>query len=159
MKKETWRVIPGSFNRYYVSDQGRVKSYAVYAEGRILSPGRMTGGHLSVALGRGNSRCVHELVLSAFVGPRPEGHECLHINGNPSDNRLENLRWGTRSENLRDKVRHDQCKLKYAQVVEIKAALKNYRRGLQRELAKKYGVAECTISAIKMGRTHDYIVG
>lgn len=34
-------------------------------------------------------------------GPRPAGCEALHLNHAPSDNRVENLRWGTRSENLK----------------------------------------------------------
>lgn len=103
---ETWKVIPGYEGQYEVSDQGRVKSYRRYKEGRILRPGRMPAGHLSVALGRRNSQCVHKLVLLAFVGAPPHKHECLHANGDPSDNRLINLRWGTRTENIRDSIRH-----------------------------------------------------
>ena len=105
--QEVWKAIPGYEGRYEVSDQGRVKSYRRgYVSGRILKPGRMPAGHLSVALGRGNSQCVHKLVLLTFVGPPPARHECLHINGIPSDNRLCNLRWGTRSENMRDAYAH-----------------------------------------------------
>ena len=48
---------------------------------------------------------VHRVVLEAFVGPCPEGHEACHNNGNPSDNRLENLRWDTKSANALDRVR------------------------------------------------------
>jgi len=103
---ETWKVIPGYEGLYEVSDQGNVKTFRRGANGRLLKPGRMPRGHLSVALGRGNSQCVHKLVLLAFVGPAPDKHECCHNNGNPADNRLENLRWGTRSENIRDAVRH-----------------------------------------------------
>jgi hypothetical protein len=103
---EIWKAIPGYEGQYEVSDQGRVKSYRRDHEGRFLRPGRMPGGHLSVALGRGNSQCVHKLVLLAFVGPAPDKHECCHNNGNPADNRLENLRWGTRRENILDAVRH-----------------------------------------------------
>jgi hypothetical protein len=61
----------------------------------------MKSGHLSVAIGKGNSRQVHQLVLEAFVGPCPEGYEVLHLNHEPSDNRLVNLKYGTRSENVR----------------------------------------------------------
>ena len=103
---ENWKDIPGYEGRYQVSDQGRVKSFCRTVEGVLLRPGRMPGGHLSVALGKGNSQCVHKLVLLAFVGAAPEKYECLHSNGIPSDNRLENLRWGTRSENIKDAVRH-----------------------------------------------------
>ena len=49
---------------------------------------------------------MHRLVLAAFVGPLPEGKEVCHNNGNPGDNRLENLRYGTKSENNLDRVKH-----------------------------------------------------
>ena len=48
----------------------------------------------------------HRLLLHAFVGPCPEKCEALHINGNKLDNRLENLRWGTRKENVADAIKH-----------------------------------------------------
>lgn len=49
---------------------------------------------------------VHQLVLEAFVGPRPEGMVTRHLNGDPSDNRLTNLAWGTHAENNADTVQH-----------------------------------------------------
>lgn len=55
---------------------------------------------------RGPSISVHVLVLEAFEGACPPGHEALHDNDDPTDNRLTNLRWGTRSENLLDRVRN-----------------------------------------------------
>jgi hypothetical protein len=117
---EIWKDIPGYERCYQVSNEGRVRSldraitqmsrwgalYTKFVGGVDLRPGRMPAGHLSVSLGRNNSQCVHKLVLLAFVGPAPEGHECLHQNGDPSDNRLENLRWGTRGDNIRDAIRH-----------------------------------------------------
>lgn len=103
---ENWKPIPGYEGRYEVSDLGNVKSFKRSSSGHLLRPGRMSAGHLSVALGRNNSHCVHKLVLLAFVGPAPVKHECLHINGTPSDNRLVNLRWGTRSENMKDAYAH-----------------------------------------------------
>ena len=45
---------------------------------------------------------VHRLVLEAFVGPCPEGKECDHINRKKADNRVVNLRWVTRSENMKN---------------------------------------------------------
>ena len=111
---ESWKPIP-SQPGYEVSDLGRVRSVdrVVVAaassygpevhrryKGQILKPGKTPSGHLTVACGKGNSRSVHVLVLGAFVGPAPEGCECLHKDDVPDDNRLERLRWGTRSENM-----------------------------------------------------------
>jgi len=111
---ESWRTIPGHEGQYEVSDQGRVRSlphrvrvvpHGVEATrlspGRVLKPGTKPSGHVSVALGKRNSRDVHRLVCLAFKGPCPDGLEVLHLNHDPSDNRLENLRYGTRSENLK----------------------------------------------------------
>jgi hypothetical protein len=111
---ETWRDIPGFEGRYQVSDLGRVRSLdhrvrlvvhgvetARLSPGRILRPGAQASGHVTVALGRGNSRPVHQLVLAAFVGPCPAGQEVLHGNHQPADNRLDNLEYGTRSDNLK----------------------------------------------------------
>lgn len=151
---ETWKPIPGYEGQYDVSDKGNVRSYRRSTTPKLLKPGRMTAGHLSVALGRRNSRCVHELVLLAFVGEKPHKCECRHLNGNPADNRLENLAWGTRSENIKDKTAHGLNKLKPQDICFIKSALKNPYRGLQADLARQFNVTDCTINDIKKGRTH-----
>jgi hypothetical protein len=59
--------------------------------------------HLHVFI-RGRNRQVHHLVLEAFVGPCPPGMESRHLNGNPADNRLANLAWGTHKENIADAI-------------------------------------------------------
>lgn len=67
------------------------------------------GGYLSVCLwkaSKGHMRRVHQLVLETFVGPRPKGMECRHLDGNKHNNHLKNLKWGTRSENQHDAVKH-----------------------------------------------------
>jgi len=51
-------------------------------------------------------RRVHHLVLETFVGPCPEGMETRHLNGDPSDNRLENLAWGSREDQISDQKKH-----------------------------------------------------
>ncbi len=108
---ERWLDIPGYAGRYQVSDLGRVRSLNRRVrichgatrplKGRILRPAGGKSGHVSVALGKGNSKDVHVLVLRAFVGPPPKEHEALHLNHKPADNRLSNLKWGTRSENMK----------------------------------------------------------
>lgn len=119
---ETWKDIPGYEGQYRVSDLGRVKhlprpirfvskrgneSWRKTAE-RILSPNITRNGytlaHLQVNAVRA-SPTVHELVLSAFVGPRPNRMDVNHINGVKADNRLCNLEYVTRTENHKHAVR------------------------------------------------------
>lgn len=101
-----WRDVPGYEGRYQVSDTGlvrsldRVDSYGRRRKGQLLRPGPQKRGHLTVSLGRHNSKQVHSLVLLAFEGPCPEGHEVLHKDHNPQNNNWNNLKYGTRSENL-----------------------------------------------------------
>jgi hypothetical protein len=87
-----------------VSDEGQVYSLR---SSRVLKPGSTNLGHRQVGLcrnGKRRPRYVHHLVLEAFIGPCPPGLECLHANDQAGDNRLENLRWGTRGENLIEAV-------------------------------------------------------
>lgn len=104
---EVWKPIPGYEPKYEVSDAGNVRSRDHWdgrrnVTGRQLRPGTQSKcGHVTVSLGRHNSKTVHSLVLLAFVGARPDGHDVLHMNHVASDNRLVNLRYGTRSENLK----------------------------------------------------------
>ena len=110
---EVWRDVPGSGGRYRVSNRGRVESIRTTPTGRvyrkILKPAIRQSGHHKVWL-RINELDrmygIHALVLSAFVGPRPDGMEACHWNDQPGDNRIENLRWGTRSDNVRDSIRN-----------------------------------------------------
>ncbi len=116
---ECWASIPGFGEHFEASDLGRVRSVDrviatkngrnVRCRGRLLKPGLSNSGYLYYRLnvgGAAKSRFAHSLVLLAFVGPCPEGMECCHNNGDELDNRLDNLRWGTHSENVLDTVRH-----------------------------------------------------
>lgn len=112
---ERWAPIPGYEGAYEVSDRGNVRSLDRVTDrgrrwkGRVMTPSPMRNGYMTVTLwrdGRQRSRLVHRLVLDAFVGKAPEGHEALHANGDRGDNRLANLSWGTHSENQLDQVSH-----------------------------------------------------
>src|SRR5690606_23518834 len=76
-------------------------------KGRILRPGRYcSSGHVSVVLKKGSiGKPVHQLVMLAFKGPTPAGEEIRHLNGIPTDNRLSNLAFGTRTDNILDVYR------------------------------------------------------
>lgn len=103
---ENWLPVTGYEGLYEVSDHGHV---------RTLRPGRFRhgahigrtnkGGYRVVDLikdGHASRRLVHQLVLEAFVGPREPGQITRHLNDVKTDNRLENLVWGTHLENAAD---------------------------------------------------------
>lgn len=102
-----WRPIEGYGGKYEVSDRGDIRSHV--GKGRILRPRTHPFGYKQVGLsqdGVSSSRTVHSLVLEAFVGARPDGAVTRHLDGDPSNNKLSNLAWGTQSENNFDQVRH-----------------------------------------------------
>lgn len=109
---ERWKDINSHPGIYQVSDLGRVKriidGWGTKA-GKILKPRIKNDRYLQVALwynGKRIDKPIHQLVLEAFVSSRPKGMECRHLDGNRQNNNLINLRWGTRSENQRDSIRH-----------------------------------------------------
>jgi hypothetical protein len=112
MTDEEWRPIPG-FDGYEASSLGRIRSFRRRTTPRVLKPSPTGGyGYLAVCLrdstsARGErTRSVHGLVAAAFYGPRPDGLEVRHLNGNGLDNRIANLEYATHVENIRDKARH-----------------------------------------------------
>ena len=119
MSDEVWRPIPG-WPWYEVSDKGNVCSVertVLCSDGRlmrrkrlILKPGRNPKGYLFVNLYRAAKEktpvTISRLVLEEFVGPRPDGTECRHLDGSQENNALTNLMWGTKLENADDKRRH-----------------------------------------------------
>lgn len=115
---ERWLPVPGYEGFYEVSDLGRVRSLDRVVFHPVGGASRRRGKVLRQAVTPANRRAVnllmdsktkgflvHRLVLMAFVGAPPEGHECLHWDNDPTNNHLDNLRWGTRSENVHDQVR------------------------------------------------------
>lgn len=49
---------------------------------------------------------VHRAVAMAFLGPVPEGEEVRHKDGNPRNNNIKNIEYGSRSDNMFDRVKH-----------------------------------------------------
>lgn len=117
--KESWRDIDGYAGYYQVSNLGRVRSlnrivpHAVNGmrrvPGKVLRPVRSNrDGYHVVHLRKDGvswSVRVHRLVLTAWVGPCPDGCECLHGPNGRDDNSVSNLRWGSHAENMSDKCR------------------------------------------------------
>jgi hypothetical protein len=111
-RAELWRPIPGA-SQYEISTLGRLRS--------LLNVDQETGQpylmRLSLSDGYLCSRATfddgqrrtifaHQQVAAAFLGPRPPGQLVLHGNDIRTDNRLENLRYGTRADNAADAKRN-----------------------------------------------------
>lgn len=112
-----WKPVLGHEGLYEVSDAGDVRSLPrPHTRGRVLKLMTDPKGYRRVSLSRegfARPRLVHHLVLEAFVGPRPDGQQCLHGDDNPANNCVSNLRWGTARQNAYDKVangRHHEAR-------------------------------------------------
>src|SRR5690606_25876746 len=64
-------------------------------------------GSVDPNTGQRETLFVHKEVAYAFLGPRPEGLVVRHLNGDQTDNRVENLAYGTHKDNSQDALRHD----------------------------------------------------
>lgn len=163
-QRERWLPVPGYEGFYEVSDMGRVRSVDRidsrnhFRAAQEMKQSLIDGRYLRVTLTRGGkekTRKVHQLVLEAFVGPRPCGMEGCHNNGIATDCRLPNLRWDTKKGNADDRRKHGTlrygnehyaAKLSETQVREI------YARRCAGEscgsLAREFGVSPQLISRI-----------
>lgn len=165
---EKWQDIPGWKRFYECSDQGRIRSKTRFVKcfengkghtrkGRILSlhfQSKYRSKHLAVTLSNGDRRkqyYVHMLVLLTFKGKKKKGQESRHLNGDPTDNRLSNLRYGTPAENQNDRVKHGTSNRKISALTARK--IKQYRGSLSnRELAKQFRVPVYTVYQIRSNR-------
>lgn len=162
-----YKNIPG-FPGYRVGDDGSVWScknarWGFRKEWRKLKTTIDTSGYPALQImppyGKAKRFRVYRLVLISFVGHPPVGMEALHENGDRLDNRLCNLRWGTRRENCADTRRHGRlphgethgsAKLTTEQVQEIRSLYVPNKFGYKR-LAKMFGVHMQTIVGIIKG--------
>lgn len=102
----------------------------------------------------------HVLVLTAFRGPKAAGQVARHLDGNAANNRIENLCWGTASDNSQDMLRHrtnrdnsgerNGCaKLRLPEVIEIR---RRAASETNRSLALAFGVSPAQITRIIKGK-------
>jgi hypothetical protein len=141
---EQWLPVPGR-PRYLVSDRGRVASVMTQATGLY--------GHRSLRLGTRKDhefRQVHRMVLEAFVGPAPQGMVGAHLDGNPGNNRLENLVWVTQKENIRHKYEHASYpKMTWEKVRELRRLALTGTP--QIELARRFDLSNGYVSRLVAG--------
>ncbi len=102
---------------------------------------------------------VHHLVAKAFHGPCPPGMECRHLDGNPMNNRADNLCWGTPTENTQDQIRHGTfapaIKRKRFNEEEVREIRRLYATGdhTHASLAVAFGAGLNTIGRLLQGKS------
>ena len=112
LKGEIWKPVKGWEDWYEVSNMGRMKSLpkpiqmpyggVTMRKTRIMKQ-TPHNGYLTVGYGPKSDRAtwyVHRVVAETFLGGEHPGMDVNHKNGNKHDNRLENLEWVTRQENV-----------------------------------------------------------
>lgn len=178
-----WMKIPGYSNK--ITKDGRVRSmtrriirkngHPHTARGKILHPWTDNHGYRMVRVHRESDGGredigIHRLLLLTFVGPCPEGMECRHLNDVPDDNRLENICWGTRKEQAKDRKKNGNShyraasrgeeqwcsKLTEEKVREIKK-LKTNERGAITRVGKMFGVSSAAVWLIWAGRNWRHV--
>lgn len=122
---EIWKAGVGYEGLYEVSSRGRVRSldrtttferrgewFTRTRKGKIRPPQRsgsyymvILSPHFETGLPR-RGRTIHTLVCEAFHGPRPEGAQCSHLDGNGLNNQADNLRWESVRRNNARKFNH-----------------------------------------------------
>ena len=98
--QEIWKDVVGYEGLYKISNTGRVKSVK---RDKILKEQLNERGYLRVSLSKNNKQkiySVHRLVMITFIGYE-EGKQVNHIDGDKTNNRLDNLEWTTQSENMK----------------------------------------------------------
>lgn len=110
---EIWRPIVGYETSYEVSDLGRVRRSDDHPHSKGKRPLKpyvhKKTGYASVGLCRGGvnkTLNVHVLVAKAFLGERPTGFDCAHLDGVRKNCAATNLKWATRKENHSHKIIH-----------------------------------------------------
>lgn len=103
-----WLSVVG-FPHYEVSDEGQIRSVPRYRVRGGLLRLNTSNSYPSVYLYNDTGKHtvkVHVAVTRAFLGPKPEGMETRHLDGNKTNNSLSNLVYGTSAQNREDTVAH-----------------------------------------------------
>lgn len=118
MSDEIWKDVEETEGYYQISNYGRVKSVSrfhktkdtgYYSKEKILKPNMDTRGYLQVSIRKPDgfetsngykTKRIHQMAAKAFI-PNPNGYPVInHIDGNKSNNYVENLEWCSHKRNI-----------------------------------------------------------
>ena len=179
-KLEEWKTVPG-FSRYQISDIGRLRKSLKDGRLIVIKPGITSNGYIKYGLsddgGVRHTLSAHRLVAISFLSPpTPEENYVLHENDDKTDNRVENLRWGTALENTADARKNNRLALGDRHPCHVKpwtrprgqcaagskltddqvrSIMSDTRK--QREIAAHYGVDQALIGRIRNGKVWRHI--
>lgn len=168
LKDEEWREIEEFKGRgYEVSNLGRVRSWRRRNSCKLPAekPTILTGwisknsGYRNILFkidGIAHSRHLSNVIAVTFIGPRPEGFQVAHEDGNRLNNRADNLKYKTPKDNSYDKVRHG-THLEGEKIVWHKLTKENVTEiYITTEpsyiLAKKFNVSQAIIRQIRQDK-------
>lgn len=175
--EEIWKRIP-NYSKYEASNLGRIKTFNWKGSGKekVMTPAHDASGYLRTVLIRDDGKYttvkVHRIICQTFLD-NPEDKPCVnHIDGIRDNNKLENLEWCTRSENMKhafkignksQKGERNTCAtLTDEQVLEIRA---NYEYGktgkkgkTKQQIADEYNTTFSVIKRIVQNRTWKHLL-
>lgn len=172
---EQWKPIPG-YRGYWASDRGRIKTWDKiliprlnkkkwgYPEVEVWTGGILVCEHCYRRKGsKSVRRKVHRLVMGAFHGDCPEGLQVGHLDGNPMNNNLANLKYVTIKENAEHRIQHGtnnqgsrqwKAKLTEDQVRLIRALAPTISKF---KIAKQFSITESNVIAILKRKTWKHV--
>jgi hypothetical protein len=158
-----YRNMVGYEGKYLINDEGNIFSLR---RKKPIKLRKNAKGYLifSVYFPEGKRKIfAHRAVLEAFVGPRPDRHICRHKDGNPSNNHVSNLEWGTYRQNEADKILHGTVRKgsmnSQARITEEIALQIANANGSQLSIAARFGVGRFVVRGIKSGDTWGWLTG
>jgi len=167
---EIWKTIPYA-TEYAVSSFGRIK--------RIVGRERCQAGKIiksSLAGSRRNyvyvgfvhndgirrTKGVHVVMLEVFIGPKPEGHEGAHIDGNSLNNVIGNLAWKTPKQNSADRTIHNTQtrgeRYGLAKLTADKVRLIRSASGSQAAIGRRFGISQSMVWKVRSRKCWDHVI-
>jgi len=160
------------FNEYEIAIDGYIWSKPKNGRGghngQWIKPMLLPNGYLKITLCKNKKRYqryIHRLVLETYCGSCPKKMECRHIDGNKTNNTIDNLYWGTIIDNANDKRNHgtmrcgnnhEWSKLTHDDIIKI---IELRKIGLTHEkISNFYNVRRETITKILNGKRWKHVI-